>query len=219
MIKTTVFALLCLLALQQTVLIASQPSNTVIVPSQTVVAEPYHTTNNPNYLGVSVGAQWIWKSGGQSWPDGDTLVFEANFYSDCSTTAELRITADNIFSASVNGGVAMTGNDWTKVYSFKVANLVCGTNKLTIKVTNKDQGSAAAVIFAIVQDQSSCYNCLTPSSFFNPYTCSCECIGGCDCGAPNSQYQWAGYPTCGCECKYIAKCASGYFWNKKTCNC
>ena len=87
MIKTTVFALLCLLALQQTVLIASQPSNTVIVPSQTVVSEPYHSTNHPNYLGSSVGAQWIWKSGGQSWPDGDTLVFEANFYADCSSTA------------------------------------------------------------------------------------------------------------------------------------
>ena len=113
----------------------------------------------------------------------------------------------------------MTGNDWTKVFTFKVVNLVCGSNKITIKVTNKDQGTAAALIFAIVQDQSSCYNCLTPSSFYNPYTCSCECIGGCDCGAPNSQYQWAGYPTCGCECKYIAKCASGYFWNKKTCNC
>lgn len=87
MIKTTVFALLCLLALQQTVLIASQPSNTVTVPSQTVVSEPYHSTNHPNYLGSSVGAQWIWKSGGQSWPDGDTLVFEANFYADCSSTA------------------------------------------------------------------------------------------------------------------------------------
>lgn len=130
MIKTTVFALLCLLSLQQAVLIASQPSNTVTVPAQTVVAEPYHSGAHPNYLGSTVGAQWVWKAGGQSWPDGDTLSFEAYFYSDCANTAELRITADNIFSASVNGGVAMTGNDWNKVYSFKVTNLVCGSNKI-----------------------------------------------------------------------------------------
>ena len=31
MIKTTVFAILCLLSLQQNVLIASQPSNTIAV--------------------------------------------------------------------------------------------------------------------------------------------------------------------------------------------
>jgi hypothetical protein len=119
-----------LLSLQQTVLIASQPSNTIIVPSQTVVVEPYHTAYNPNYLGSSIGAQWLWKAGGQSWPDGDTLAFEAYFYAECTNSAELRITADNVFSAFVNGGSAMTGNNLTRIYSFKLTNLVCGSNKL-----------------------------------------------------------------------------------------
>jgi hypothetical protein len=129
MIKITLLAILCLLSLQQTVLIASKPSNTNTVPPQTVVAEPYHSANYPNYLGSGVGAQWLWKVG-QSPPSNGALVFEAYFFAECTGTAELKISADFIFSASVNGGEIMTGNDWKKVYSFKLNNLVCGSNRL-----------------------------------------------------------------------------------------
>jgi hypothetical protein len=70
------FGLLCTLAVQQTVLIASSPSNTLITSpaGQTVIAEAYHNTNNPNFIAGS-GARWVYKNGPAGWPDGDTAVF------------------------------------------------------------------------------------------------------------------------------------------------
>lgn len=58
-----------------TILLASNTTNTIITspPGATIVPEPYHTANNPNF--ISNGAQWLWQSGGQSWPDGYTVSF------------------------------------------------------------------------------------------------------------------------------------------------
>ena len=48
-----VLAIICNLALQQTVLVSSSTSNTLITfpTSATINVEPYHTTNNPNFIG------------------------------------------------------------------------------------------------------------------------------------------------------------------------
>jgi len=72
--RIVLVTLLCALTLQQTVLVSSGVSTAaVIVPlAQTIALEPYHTANHPNHL---PGAQWIWKSGGQSWAEGDTATF------------------------------------------------------------------------------------------------------------------------------------------------
>lgn len=166
-------ALLCSFSLQQTVLLSSSTTNTIITsPTNYVVAlEAYHNANNPNYIGY--GAKWLYKNGSDSWPAGDKVSFLANFYADCQANATLLITADNIFSASLNGGTAVTGNWWYTVYKFTLTNLKCGLNTLTINTTNLDAGSQAAVIFAVVQNQTKCYDCLTPVAFYNKNTCKC----------------------------------------------
>ena len=78
-----------------------------------IALEPYHNRVNPNHL---PGAKWVWKSGGEAWGEGDTVYFESKFYADCSSgPITLRITADNNFTATLNGGAAVTGDNWTKV--------------------------------------------------------------------------------------------------------
>jgi hypothetical protein len=73
--KAVLIALLCTLSLQQTVLLKSDVTTTIITsPSSFDTAiEAYHTTNNPNYIGYA--AQWIYKKGGSSWPAGDRVTF------------------------------------------------------------------------------------------------------------------------------------------------
>ncbi len=166
-------AFLCSFTLQQTVLLSSNTSNTIITsPANYVVAlEAYHNANNPNYIGY--GAKWLYKNGSSSWPAGDKVTFYSNFYADCQNKAILIITADNAFSVSLNGGAALAGNSWYTVYKFNITNLRCGLNTLVINTTNLHAGSQAALIFAVVQDQTKCYNCLTPLSFYNKKSCKC----------------------------------------------
>lgn len=167
------FALICVIGLQQTVLVTSGTNNTIITSpaSVNIGVDSYHTTYQPNYLGN--GAQWIWQNGGTSWPDLYVVSFKTEFYASCQSPATLLITADNIFSASINGGPAMTGADWTQVFKFSIEKLNCGLNTLVVNVTNKDNQSPAALVFAVVQDQSSCFKCRTPLSYYNVNTCSC----------------------------------------------
>lgn len=131
-------ALICVIGLQQTVLVTSNINNTVITSpaSVSIGADSYHNTYQHNYLGN--GAYWIWQSGGVSWPDLYVVHFKTEFYASCESPATLLITADNIFSASINGGVAMTGGDWTKTFKFTLQKLNCGLNTLVVNVTNRD---------------------------------------------------------------------------------
>lgn len=201
-------ALLCSLTLTQTLLLASSPANTIITSpvGLSVAVDPYHNAHHLNFIGD--GAQWLWQAGGASWASGQTLVFETQFYAACNGTATLTITADNNFSVLLNGvGSPLIGNSWTTKYSFFLNPLKCGKNVLTITVVNLDEGSPAALIFSVVQDQSNCFNCKTPLSFYNRNTCQCECNKGCDCASSNSLYVWNDYPICGCSCGIKAKCS------------
>lgn len=168
-----IFGLLFAFSLQQTVLISSAVDNTIITAPANYhpVLEAYHTKNNPNYIGYS--AQWIYKNGSDAWRDGDTATFYATFYATCQSNAILVITADNTFSASFNNGTAYTGDNWQNIYRFNVSNLLCGVNTLTITVVNKDASSPAALIFALIQDQTKCFICASGLSFFNKKTCKC----------------------------------------------
>lgn len=206
--KVFILITLCLVLSQQAVLIASSPSNTAITspPLQTVVVEPFHSVNPPTTIGAT-GAQWIHKSGGAGWPNGDVVTFYTQFYADCLNPITLEITADNIFSAKLNGGAPVTGNDWKRIYSFTFSDFKCGVNTLEIEVTNRDVNSPSGLIFAVTQDESGCYSCRSPLSFYNRNTCSCECLQGCDCKKINPNYSWQPYPTCGCNCGFVRKCA------------
>jgi hypothetical protein len=149
-----------------------------------------------------------------------TLTFTAKFYAKSTKNATLTITADNTFSAKLNGGVAFTGNDWTKKYTFTLCNLVCGENTLVITVINQDAGSPAALIFAVTQDQSKCFECLSLLSYYNEKTCQCECISGCkSCYQANPLYCYKDYPVCGCACSRELSCGSCKHFNKNTCAC
>jgi hypothetical protein len=169
-----ILALLCVLSMQQiAVLISSSPSNTLVTSpaGSFTILEAAHTANLPGHIGY--GAQWIYKNGTDHWPNGETASFFTQFYADCQSTATLIITADDVFSASLNGGSAFTGNDLFTVYTFLISNLKCGLNTLSINTLNYGNNSPAALIFAVIQDQSCCYNCITPLSFYNRATCTC----------------------------------------------
>jgi hypothetical protein len=173
--KIALFALLCALTFQHTVLAASGVTTTVIVnpPGQQIALEHWHSTHSPNHL---PGAQWVWKSGGQGWLDGDSVWFETIFFVDCTSgEITLKITADNEFSASLNGGAPVTGNDWNIVYSFTMSGVACGVNMLRTRVINRHDHTPAALIFLIEQDQTQCYKCAGISSFYSRSTCQCEC--------------------------------------------
>jgi hypothetical protein len=99
-----ILALICTLSLQAAVLLRSSPDNTIITaPSNYhTVYEEYYEKYYPNYLGSQ--AHWIYKNGTGGWPLNDYATFYTVFYADCTDDAYLYITADDVFSASVNGG-------------------------------------------------------------------------------------------------------------------
>jgi hypothetical protein len=128
MIKVFLVGLLTVGVLCQTLLISSSTSSANILSplGYTLVTESYHTTNNPNFLGN--GAQWIWLNGSSSWPLGFTAKFQALFYVDCpQVSATLKITADDQFTADLNGVTVGSGTTWKQVYIFDVK-LKCGWN-------------------------------------------------------------------------------------------
>ena len=96
-------ALLCTLSLQQTVLLSSSPTNTIVTAPRGsyTIAEAYYQLYHPGFLGFN--AQWIYKNGTGGWPVGDSTTFFTEFYADCLSDAVLIITADDTFSVSLNG--------------------------------------------------------------------------------------------------------------------
>ena len=149
-----------ILAQTLTPVVVSDPSTTFITSpiNQVVGYEAYHNLRNPNFTGIP-SARWIYIAGRDAWPNGYRVVFQSLFNVDCpQVTAQLKITADNNFTAYLNGALIGSGTDWTRIYTFNVT-LVCGVNNLTVVTINLGAGSPAALIFAIVQDQSTCYTC------------------------------------------------------------
>jgi hypothetical protein len=135
---------------------------------------------------------------------------------DCTSEAYLTIVADDSFTATLNGCETFKGQNWRTVFRFCLKNLKCGVNTLVITVENSGANTPAALILAVTQDQSNCYNCKSPSSFYNKNSCQCECIDKCKC---SSKYCWKDYPICGCKCpKYETFSANRYF-NEDSCCC
>ena len=89
----------------------------------------------------------------------------------------LYITADDTFTAYLNDVPIGSGNDWRRAFSF-VIKPKCGIN--TFKVITHDISGRYGLIFAIVQNQSNCYQC-GPLAFYNTNYCKCECQKGCNC--------------------------------------
>lgn len=221
MMKTCILALLLAIAMSQTVnLVISSPSTTTIsIPAgMTVTNEFLHNWIGPNVLGN--GANWIWNNIADGWPDGYTNTFQTLFPANCiSTKALLRATADNEFTAYINGVLVLSGNNWKNIYNASIA-LKCGINNLTIRVVNRHSGTPAALVFSVTQDQTSCFKCLHPQGYYNSTTCNCSCYGNCNCSALNRAWAWYGYPNCVCACPGLpVSCAHPKIWNGYTCKC
>jgi hypothetical protein len=102
MIHLPILTLLLLTCSAQVVtLVASSPAIPIITPPSLVTGIDSFHSSNPSSPQIA-GANWIWEnSTASSWPNGMTLLFEANFTAACLRPAILRIAADNKFSASV----------------------------------------------------------------------------------------------------------------------
>jgi hypothetical protein len=73
MFPLSIFALFCWLSAHQKVLIASNATNTYIVPPKKVVQDYSHGSYHPSL--VALGAKWIWTEGADSRSHGYTLTF------------------------------------------------------------------------------------------------------------------------------------------------
>jgi hypothetical protein len=135
---------------------------------------------------------------------------------DCTSEAYLTIVADDSFTATLNGCETFKGQNWRTVFRFCLKNLKCGVNTLVITVENSGANTPAALILAVTQDQSNCYNCKSPASFYNRNTCQCECIDKCAC---SSKYCWKDYPICGCKCPKYETCSANRYFNEDSCCC
>lgn len=168
-------AILVALVAAQTVIVQSGVETTTIISpaGKTVALDTFHNSLNSNFLGT--GAQWIWESALIRPPKGYTVTFQSLFYSDCSgdIPGQLIVTADDNFTAHLNGGVVGSGQAWNQKFTFGIK-LNCGLNNLTITVINLVTSSPAALIFAVVQDKTNCYKCFKNSlGYFNRNTCNC----------------------------------------------
>lgn len=216
-----IVALLVAAAHAQVALLLSDPSTTTITsPSGlSVGVESYHTGVNPNYLGT--GAQWIWNNQADKWPNGYSNTFQALFSVDCyQSPATLKIVADNEFTAYLNGmpTPVLSGSNWLKPDAVDIR-LQCGVNNLTVVATNRDNFTPAGLAFSITQFQENCYNCPSPLSYYDSSSCSCQCVGGCNCREVNPNWVWSGFPNCGCTCPRVVKCGDRKEFNPKSCSC
>lgn len=207
---------------QKFILASGVAPSTLIGSAGSVVPEYIHNNGAIKSTIGDSGALWIFDNQGtgdnnDNWPSTYKATIQTLFQTDCTASAVLYIAADNIFTAYLNGALVGTFNDWTKLQSYAI-NLKCGSNNLTVVVQNTESTGPEGVIFAISQDQSTCYNCgQNPlAATYNPNTCQCECISTCFC--PSPLHKWLKYPICGCQCPQ-SDCPPTKFLNSKVCQC
>ena len=87
-------------------------------------------------------------------------------------------------------------------------------NKLEIIVLTKNIFTPACLIFAITQEDKSCYNCIDPNSFYNKTTCQCQ--KKCDIVCIGTKV--VDPVTCSCVCPVIA-CIATKVVDPVTCSC
>ena len=175
--KLFLLAVLLATAVAQEIILAQSDPNTnsVVFPSpNSVIIENFHTQNQGDKTGY--GAKWIWIPSGSNWPHGFTVMFKTKFCAPCNRKAKLRMVADNIVKAYLNGvanaDLVGTNTVWNTIATF-YPNLQCGENTLYFKVTNLHHNSPAGLNYALVQDPDAC-KCPTPFQIWNSQTCSCQ---------------------------------------------
>lgn len=214
-----ILGLLCTIALQQTILLSSSATNTIVTdpPGYKVAVEDFHSIRNPSY--INFYAQWIYKNGSDQWPAGDNATFFTEFYADCLKNATLIVAVDGSFVATLNSKNVFSGNVSIHAYKFNIDNLKCGVNTLSFFVSTRFDQAPTAIVFTVVQDQTACYNCATPLSFYSREACKCQCVDKSSCPAGHPLYKWNDYPICGCKCDKNLSCKENQYFNANKCSC
>jgi hypothetical protein len=174
-------------------IVKSDLSTTVLTPGYSTSLSSFHNSYQSNFLGA--GTFWIWTNEGDIAPKGRTITFENLFYVNCNGPITLNITADQSFTAYLDGEIVVQGDNYVRVYSVPL-NVKCGGHNLTVTVVKGSSAFGPGVIFAVFQDQSGCFNC-NLNGEWNDQTCSCECVTVCGC---DDTKIWVAYPTCACIC-------------------
>lgn len=140
MIKQTLLLLLCFSSAWTYVYVAS---GTKTVISNGTVTENTHPPY-PRAAFNNSNAKWIWNQNWQRTPHAETLTFMNTFtfrhYCTCTPkNLILRMTADNYFSAYINGEFVLSGNEWRRVYEITIPEALLnpqGTNTLVVVAGN-----------------------------------------------------------------------------------
>jgi putative membrane-bound dehydrogenase-like protein len=109
--------------------------------------------------GVEGDAQWIWSPSQprNEIPAGE-CYFRKTFQAAAVEEAQLQITADNWFEATLNGQPLGQGADWRAVQVFDIAPLLRpGRNVLAVKVGNTDVSAAGLVARVLIKERGGTY--------------------------------------------------------------
>ena len=201
--KTSHILLLCLVLINcsfSVVILQSATSMTIVSPSgASTLYSAYYNSLGKNLAGT--GIQWITSSKGTS-----PTRYQSLFYTSCTGSATISITAATSFYLYLGGAYIGYGNNSSKIYTFPLK-FKCGSHNLTIWVYTT-AGTNSGLTFAINQDQSKCYKCLN-TGYWSESTCACTCVTNkCTCVAPKI---WKDYPICGCACpavRFLAESAT-----------
>jgi hypothetical protein len=174
------------------ILQSSTSSTTIVSPTgASVLISSYYNSLKSGIAGA--GVQWITSSKTSS-----PTRYQSLFYSSCTGSANLTITAANSFYAYLDGAYVGYGSNYSVAYKIPIK-FTCGRHNLTIYIYTAAKTNSG-LTFSINQDQSNCYNCQA-TGYWNEEFCQCSCIASpCQCASPKV---WKTYPICGCGCPSI----------------
>ena len=145
------------------------------------------------------------------------------FYSSCSKNgAELVLSTTGMTYVKINNKWILTeGHPYPDLHKVFIQpdDLKCGCNILEIFVFSCHYPSPGAVNFKLTYDDTNCYHCHVPSTFYNRYSCECEFFRTtCTSIGIFQSNRYYNKKTCTSDCLPRC-CPRGHVHNKNTCAC
>jgi hypothetical protein len=146
-------ALLCIFVLFFTPSFAAPETYVLSGTTPTIISWGTLTVNTYAYGVVFpvAGAKWMWNQNWSNSPVGETIAFFNKFNLPCACKElTLYISADDSFSAYINGNLLKSGGTWNVLYTVPIpaSFLNVGQNTFTVVATNSV--NIAGVIYGIV---------------------------------------------------------------------
>ncbi len=133
------------------ILQSSTSSTTIVSPTgASVLISSYYNSLKGGIAGA--GVQWITSSKVSS-----PTRYQSLFYTSCTGSANLTITAPSSFYAYLDGVYIGYGSNYSVAYRIPIK-FTCGRHNLTIYVYTAAKTNSG-LTFSINQDQSNCYKC------------------------------------------------------------